>query len=248
MNTDFEKMLELMECSFRDFEAAITNKPKLVKRHSNWVYRYVEQTIFQAIVQKLARIQSVLRAALVLLENGYVQEQAMLNRVIDETNEDILFLVYAITNDKITTLHERYLTAFWEEEFEDACDPINSEQRRDMVPRKKIRAYISSVEGAPLDQSTSIALLRAISKVYSGFVHGASPQIMDSFGGQPPHFHTQGMLGTPRIGVYEQNLWSYVYRSFLSHILVAKAFGDEKNLNILMDQKDRFESNAGKKY
>jgi len=245
MKSDFEKMLDLMELSFRDFEAAMPSKPKLVEKPYGLVYRFKEKDIYQAIIQKLARVQSAVRAAYVLLQNGFVQEQAMLHRVIDETNEDILFLVYAVTNDTITPLHERYLSAFWEEEWDDSGDPVKSEQKREMIPRKKIRAYIENVVGAAMDPSRGMELSRIISKAYSGFVHGASPHIMDSYGGNPPHFHTQGMLGTPRIVEYTHDLWNYMYRSFLSHIIVAKAFGAAKHVEILTKHKEQFEANAG---
>ncbi|GBL45883.1 hypothetical protein SFMTTN_1694 [Sulfuriferula multivorans] len=36
-----------------------------------------------------------------------------------------------------------------------------------------------------------------------------------------------------------------MYRSFLSHILVAKALGAEKHVDILTRHKERFELNAG---
>ncbi len=248
MEADFEKMLDLMEFSFRYFEEAMPSKPKLVDMPFGEVYRFKEKDIYQVLIQKLARLQSTVRAAYVLLQNGYVQEQAMLHRVIDETNEDIVFLVFAETNDTIAPLHERYLSAFWEEEFDGSGDPIKSEQKREMIPRKKIRAFIANVEGMAIDPSRGIELSRTISKVYSGFIHGASPHIMESYGGNPPHFHTQGMLGTPRIEQHRRDLWNYMYRSFVSHIFVAKALGEEKLVEILTKNKEQFESNAGKQY
>ena len=245
MEADFEKILDLMEMSFRYFEEAMPSKPKLVDMPFGKAYRFKEKDIYQALIQKLARVQSTARAAYILLQNGYVQEQAMLQRVIDETNEDIVFLVFAVTNDTITPLHERYLSAFWEEEFDGSGDPVKSEQKREMIPRKKIRAYIANATGKAMDPSSGIELGRTISKAYSGFVHGASPQIMDSYCGDPPHFHTKGILGVPRIEDYRHDLWNYMYRSFLSHIFVAKAIGAEEHVEILTKHKDQFWCNAG---
>jgi hypothetical protein len=174
MDEDIRKILELMEVSFRDFEEAMREKPNLVRKSFGEVYRFQEKDIYQAIIQKLAHAQSTLRAALVLLEHGFVHEQAALQRVLDEANEDILFLVYAVTNDSITELHEKFLTVFWEEEFNDSGDPLTSEQKRPMVSRKKIRAYIAKIEGVELYLSRGVELARSINKAYSGFVHGAS--------------------------------------------------------------------------
>ena len=248
MHGDFEEMLDLMDRAFRDFENAIPNKPVLEKMAFGMSFRFREKDIYQAIIQKLARAQSAVRAAYVLLNNGFVQEQAILHRAVDETNEDILFLVYAVTNDTITELHERFLDAFWEEEFDESGTAIDSKQKRPMIPRKKIRAYLANIEGVALDPNRSIEISKTISKAYSGFVHGASPQIMDMYGGKPPHFHTNGMLGTSRMKESADDLWNYMYRTFLSHILVAKALGAEKHVEILIQHKRRFEKNSNANY
>jgi len=244
MHEDFELMLDLMDRSFSDFENGMPTKPAFTRMSFGMAFRYNEKDIYQAIIQKLARAQSAVRAAYVLLKNGYCQEQAILHRVIDETNEDIIFLVYAVTNDSITDLHKRFLEAFWEEEIDESGTMIDSKQKRPMIPRKKIRAYIAKIEGNILDPSRSIELSRTISSTYSGYVHGASPQIMDMYGGNPPQFHTKGLLGTPRMDAYADDLWNYMYRTFLSHLLVAKALGAEEHVKILNQHKLRFENTA----
>ena len=248
MNADFEEMLDLMDRTFQDFENAMPSKPAFVRLPFGMAFRFQEKDIYQAMIQKLARVQSAVRAAQLLLRNGYVQEQAILHRTIDETNEDIMFLVYAVTNDTITDLHERFLESFWEEEIDESGNMLYSKQKRPMIPRQKIRAYLAKIEGIDLDPSKGVEVARTISKAYSGFVHGASPHIMDMYGGNPPHFHTKGMLGTPRMEEHADDLWYYMYRSFLSHILVAKALGAEKHVEILNQHKLRFERNAGVQY
>lgn len=240
-------MLQAMERVGRTLEDH-TPKPKFVTLPAGKVFRYVEKDIYQAMIQKLARVRSLVRAAEILLEHGHVQEQAILSRAIDETNEDIMFLVYAVTNDRITDLHKRYLEAFWMEEVDDSGNIIESQQKRPMIPRRKIRAYLAKLEGIEMDPHTATTATTSISKAYSGFVHGASPHIMDMYGGSPPHFHTQGMHGTPRVQEHAQDLWNYFYRSFLSHIAVVKAYGAENLVSKLYELKAQFESNANKSY
>lgn len=58
----------------------------------SFVFRFKEKTIQHAIVQKLARVVSGLHAARLLLENGLLQEQGAVLRMIDEFPEDIMFL------------------------------------------------------------------------------------------------------------------------------------------------------------
>lgn len=245
MHTDIDQMLDLMDRTFRDFEKSMPSKPEFVKLSFGMAFRFREKDIYQAMIQKLARVQSAVRAARLLLINGFVQEQAILQRTIDETNEDIMFLVYAVTNDTITDLHERFLEAFWEEEIDESGTLLASKQNRPMIPRKKIQAYLANIEGVNLDIATSQDTARTISKVYSGFVHGASPHIMDMYGGFPPRFHTNGMTGTPRMEEHSDDLWNYVYRSLLSYTAVAKALGAEKHVEILNKHLVKFEQNAG---
>jgi hypothetical protein len=238
-------MLDLMVETFRDYEAGMLHSPKVVELSFGSVYRFPNPDVYAALIQKLARVQSAVRAALLLLENGYVQEQAILHRAIDETNEDIVFLVYGVTNDNLTELHERFLAAFWQEEIDESGAAITSEQKRPMVPRQKIQAYLAKIEGLDIDPSTHQNVARTISKAYSGYVHGASPHIMEMYGGDPPHFHTHGMLGTPRMREHADDLWNYVYRSFISHIAVGKALGAKKHVEQLTEHLDRIEREVG---
>lgn len=122
--------------------------PQRVPILGSFAFRYTEKTIHQAIVQKLARIISGLYAARTLLEKGFLQEQAALQRMLDEFQEDVTFLSFAVIFGDVSDLHRRYLDAFFEEEFDKPEDPVASTQKRPMVSRDKIRAYIARVEGS----------------------------------------------------------------------------------------------------
>ncbi|MBI3730252.1 MAG: hypothetical protein HY254_18215 [Burkholderiales bacterium] len=209
---------------------------------TSFVYRYVEKTIHQAIVQKVARIVSTLSAAHLLMHHGFVQEQACLQRILQELNEDVYFLSIATINNDVTALHKSYLEAFYEEEF-DANTPLESTQKRIMIPRQKIQAYLASVGGSGLDRSTGNNLLKTLSKTYSGFVHGASPQIMEMYGGDPPKFHVYGLLGTSRYQEHRDDLWNYFYRSILAFGFAAKAFGDQRLFDQISAFLYKFEKN-----
>ncbi len=239
------EMLAIMEAAFRRFEAAV---PKPTWIESERRFRCKQESIHQALIQKLARVQSSLHASLLLLQHGYLMELGILHRVIDETNEDIEFLVLAVTNDRIRPLHERYLKAFWAEEFSDTSQPQKTHQSRDMIRRKSIRAYNARILGIDTEFSNAVHAGKVINKVFSGFVHGASPHILESFGGNPPYFHTEGLLGTPRMPEYERSLWNYMWRGLLSYIHVARALGAETIRDELIRHKLRFETLAGVDY
>ena len=220
--------------------------PERVPILDSFAFRYIEKTIHQAIVQKLARIISGLHAARILLGSGFVQEQGATQRMLDEFQEDITFLSYAVILNELTDLHRRYLEAFYEEEFDKPEDPVSSTQKRPMVSRDKIRAYIARIEGSGLDPSRGVALTRTINKAYSGYVHGASPHIMEMYGGNPPRFHVAGMRGTPRFAEHQDDLWNYFYRGICAFGFAAIAFGDKTLFLSIQRYRDEFAKQSGK--
>jgi len=245
MLRDFETNLELMDRAQTDFESGMP-QPEFVEMLGGPVFRFREKNIYEALIQKLARVQSAVRAAYILWQHGHFQEQMILHRVIDETNEDIMFLVLG-TQNGVTVLHERFLESFWEEEFDETGDPLKSPQKRQMISRQKIRAYIGNNDGIG-NPSRTIDVTRTVYKTYSGFVHGASPQIMDMFGGDPAHFHTSGMPGTPRMKDGLHDLWNHIYRRFVSYLLFAKILRAEGHVKTLTEWLNKFEGNRGENY
>lgn len=241
----YDQALTHMERTVHDLAKRVP-RPKQVPYKGGFVFRHVEKTVHQALVQKLARLVSSLHASRLLMMNGFVQEQAAMQRILDELQEDITFLAFGVIFDKWVSLHDDYLAAFFEEEF-DADSVIESTQKRPMIPRKKIRAWIASVE-VGLDPSSAVEVTRTISKAYSGYVHAASPHIMDMYGGTPPRFHMRGMLGTSRHTEHRADLWNYFYRGIIAFGFSAKAFGDDELFVAVKDFADEFARISGKDY
>ena len=201
--------------------------PQWVQIGNQFAFRYAEKSIQQAIVQKLAKIVSALHAAHLLLSTGFIQEQGALHRMLDEFQEDAVFLCYALIKNDLTQLHQSYLQAFYMEEFDKPDDPLASTQKRPMIKRDKIRAYLARIDGVNNDPYTAERARRSLSKAFSGYVHGASPHIMEMYGGEPPRFHVRGLKGSPLYDDHAYDLWNYFYRSACTFAIAAKAFGDD---------------------
>lgn len=194
---------------------------------NRYVYRYKVQSIYQAIVQKLARVITSLQALSVLNDVGLLQEQAALQRTVDEFREDVEFLCFGLIFNEMTDLHNEYLAAFYEEEFDNPDSALTSTQKRTMISRKKIRAFVSKDRGTGYDQNSRIEVGRTISKIYSGYVHGASPQLMELYYGSPPYFHLSGGTDSPFYEDHTEDLINYYYRAILSFAFAAKALGED---------------------
>ncbi|KMZ11638.1 hypothetical protein BHUM_04067c [Candidatus Burkholderia humilis] len=120
-------------------------------------FRYRENGARQAIVQKIARIVSSLRAARLLLNGGFVQEQAALHRMLDETQEDVNFLAGGVILGE-TGLHQKFLCDFFLEEYGDPKKPAETLNKRGNIPRSKIHAYLNNINTSEkFDPSTGNA-------------------------------------------------------------------------------------------
>lgn len=249
MDELFARCLEQMESWFRQLEKQVPPPIKVPFLH-HFVFRYKERTIEQALIQKLARVVTGLHSARILLNSGFLQEQIAIHRMLDESQQDITFLSLARFEDEITELHQRFLDAFYEEEFDVPEDPTASTQKRPSVPRKKIHAYIArkEAESGISNPSRGAEIMRTLSKAYSGYVHGASPQTMNLYGGFPPRFHISGMCGTPHELENRKDLWNYFYRGLLSFNEVALVFEDMKLAEAIHNYLTAFARAVGKDY
>jgi hypothetical protein len=211
----FMRVLNELEVTFRYLESKVP-QPIKISRGDGFVLRYQEKTPQQALLQKFARQISGLHAIDVLHENGFCQEQGVIQRTLDDIEEDILFIAFGLSTGKWTENHTRYLEYFWAEE-----------QGSGTVKRDKIRAYINRAAGL-LDPSTASDNGREIFKAYSGYVHAASINVIDMCAGNPPRYHLAGMRNNPLYDDHAQDLWNYFYRGLVSACFMATAFEDSE--------------------
>lgn len=245
MDDLYKHTLQVLGTAFDVLYAQI-GAPRIVRIGNEYAYRYEEKTIHQAIIQKLSRLVTGLQSAALLNRCGFLQEQAVVQRTLDEFHQDINFLSFAVIFDERTELHDRYLEAFYEEEFDKPFNAIESTQKRPMIPRRKILAYLAKDRGTGYDQSSSIEVMRTLSKTYSGYIHGASPHLMELCYGEPPRFHLFGAKDSPLFGDHEADLINYFYRGILAFAVAAKAFGNEELFEKLRAYSGAFAKRSGR--
>ena len=240
----YRELLAVLSEAFADLELAI-EKPELVNQGSISFFRYKSKSLEAAVVQKLARVVSGLQASWVLLEIGFYQELAVLFRTLGELEEDICFLCEGLRRAELTGLHKKYLDYFYQEEFDQPDSPLISTQKRGMIPRKKIQAAIARMPESEVNRSDHQELRRTIEKMYSGYVHAASSQIMDMYVGNPPRFQLHGMLGTPRTQAFDTLFWHHAYHGILSTMHVADALQQTDLMERLYRVRTAFEKQSG---
>jgi hypothetical protein len=220
----FDDALATLRTGFESIEA-VAPKPKTRVRAGHYEVRYDEPTVELALFLKLARIISLLGALRIMVERGMIQEQGILKRAIDETDEDILFLSFGHQNG-MEDIHHQFLDAFWAEEFEDPTKPLKH-TRRESLPRRKIQAWNSRLRGIE-DPSTAQSVDRLLQGVFSGYVHGASPHIMDLYDPVRQRFCLAGLPDSPVRDSYIVDSANYPYRALMAAVMVSRRLGLEE--------------------
>lgn len=239
----FRRTLSVLDSAFTTLVARAP-PPELVQLDSGLHFRSREKTPAQAVIQKLSRIITGLRAQRVLLDAGLYQEVGALARILDELGEDVVLLSESVRTGTVTALQTELLKQFYEEEFDDPNNPLRSTQRRPMVRREKIRAAIASLPHQAVNRSDATELHRTMFHTMSGYVHPTSVHILDSWGGDPPHFYLGGMRGTPRESQWEGQGLQYLYRGLLWLMYAALGFNELTVIEQLYAFRQQFEQAA----
>jgi len=221
----FERLLSLLQAVFRILETKLPS-PVPTAVYGRIYPRHTEQSAHQAALQKLARYLSGLKALLILLSHRMLQEDGVIKRTLDELGEDILFLVMQPENSDEVALRQRYLSAFYQEEFDESVSPIDSTRTRDQIRRKKIRAYLERRQTPAILNGKQAAGL--VYQAYSGYVHAASPHLMEMCNFQSMKFDLSGVNDVDLFESHVADATNYFVRSLYSAAALASVLGEHK--------------------
>lgn len=232
--------LEWFNDAIKRLEKSI-DMPVLVHFEDDARYRFKERNVENAVFLKCVRYISALNAGNILIENGFVQELGSIKRMLDETYEDILFLTLPKQTDCDKNQLEKFLSAFWEEE-PSFSEFLSRQKNRDMRPRTKIRSSLSrSINNGKPDEK-EMATSKYLSRMYSGFIHGAAPHIMDLFNPDIRGFCVDGIEDRLLHQQHQSDFENYFFRGitliyFTAHLLRKEELMEEaKNLQFYFEQ------------
>ena len=144
--------------------------------------------------------------------------------------------------DDFTTVHKSFVDAFWEEE--PSFDDYKTNQRnRYQLPRKKITAYISRMTNNGASDSKEIANKNYISRMYSGFVHGAAPHLMDLFNPVTRLFDVSGVTNHSMFLDHRRDFENLLFRGIGVVALAARTLKNEPLLDEAMSIQRDLEEN-----
>ena len=214
---DLSVVISQIECHFPP--------PKLVSVGGQQQLRYSENTVYHVAFLKTVRMVSGLNASLALLTGGYYQEIMVVLRTVDDFFSDILFILENAEQKTLGDAQNKFMEDFFKEEFVNPNNPLENTKRRSTVPKRKIWASVARQIGQYANPSDAQKILQVTNDVFSGYVHGAYPQIMELCGGKPPRFHMNGVLMSPRIQTCFKQISFYLHRTIMVIGILTKNLG-----------------------
>lgn len=222
-------------------------QPQKVIYKDAFVYRYLEESLEQALIQKLARLVTGLRALYLLYENGLYQEQSSVQRIVSDITEDVEFLAFSKIYDEDTCHHKKFIEAFYADELLGE-QPVVGAKKINQVERKKIRAYIDRISSAKVGGKPLLENSKKLHEFHSGFLHAHSTKIMDMYFGNPPYFHLNSMSNSHLQNLYLGQLWDSFYNGVLAFCFASEALNNATIFDAALKVAEELVQSAGKNY
>lgn len=161
-------------------------------------FRYADPTAKHFCLIKAARLVSGLNAAMVLAKQGYNQEVCVLMRTVIECTTHIEFVLSGLEGDELKPQQQKYVNAFFDDFERNSSNDFKKPIVRQEKVHKEISQYLDAINGEVFEGRSTGDMMWSVYANFSNYVHARYPEAMDLFGGEPGHFHTRGMSGTPK--------------------------------------------------
>jgi hypothetical protein len=160
--------------------------------NSDHGYRFDEPTTHHFCLLKAVRVVSALNASVELARRGYTQEIAVLMRTVAEFTTHIEFVLDMDDSAEHELKVKNYIEAF----FADSRRDPEAELKKAQVPQGIVHISIGrTLDKLMAEQAGSVegripaaSLYSNVYRIYSNYVHGKYPEIMDLYGGMPGRF------------------------------------------------------------
>jgi hypothetical protein len=208
--------------------AGTLGEPVLRQINSDRGFRYEKPDIRHFCVLKAVRVVSALNASIVLAREGYTQEIAVLMRTLVEFATHIEFVLNTEDSEKHRSEVKQYIEAF----FADTRRDAEAEIKKAQVPQGAVHASLGKTldelaeeHGLSEGRAPAAKLYSKIYRIFSNYVHGKYPEIMDCFGGRPGKFHLRGMSRTRKDAENLATIDTFIATASNSLIFIIQGLG-----------------------
>ncbi len=216
--------IELLENSIDSFHAKL-GSPYFIFEKGKKRFEYTLPTSLHFQFLKAVRVVSGLNAIMYLLEEGYGQEIGVLARTVFDFLDEIKYIQEAHEVGKQTAGQKKIVDDFFASTLKTADELMQNLDKSNRVGKKEIIASITRLLSKFINPDRMSKIQQVLHQVYSGYVHGDYPQIMELYDGHINKFRLRGMLDTPLIEGYRKVFAGLVHRSLNEFGILALGFG-----------------------
>ena len=197
--------------------------------------RFSEKDFLHVVVMKLVQLTSNLRAGRRLIDHGFVYEWGVMKRLLLETVDHILFLLYV---ERDSSKLKKYLCNFYTEDTDEEGNWQRPDQfvsqgevRKEVL--KKLKEDINGLEAGPLGIN-----MKGIYDLGSGYIHGRVSAIMSLYDLGKNRFRTNGWDNKELLALNLKDFYTVAFSASIGscgirekllmdqeHMPVAMAFG-----------------------
>ena len=173
----FTEALDLID---EGAEKTLAHLPPLEERYRGQerLFRYPEKSVNVALALKLVQLRGNIHAGTVLVENGHYLEWDVIQRSMQDSHEDVSFLVFCEHNR--TGVIRRYLESFFDEDL-DKDGEFTDRRKVGGVERREVRQVLAEEQRKLNLSKAEIGYeveSRKFHRIRSGSVHGRAASIM----------------------------------------------------------------------
>ena len=209
-------------------------EPRLCYFNGDRGFRYEAPDVRHFCLLKATRVVSALNASIELARAGYTQEIGTLMRTVAEFTTHIEFVLDPSDSQKHRCEVENYIQAFFADSRRDPAAGIKRAQVRQGMVHELLGRTLDSFakqEGDNEGRVPAEVLYSNTYRIFSNYVHGKYPEIMDLYGGRPGRFHLRGMGGTPKDGESLAILEAFIVTASNAFVIMIQGL----NLRVLIN-------------
>ncbi len=190
---------------------------------------------------RAVRVVSAMNAMMRLLVVGHTQEMGVLARTVTDFLNEMLFAREAMATDHPTAQQQRLLEQFFADEVI-PFDEFTAERKASYLGRREVRASAARQLANDGDTHAVQKLTQYIEMGFDGYVHGHYSQIMELYEGASERFHVRGVLGSPHIEIWDQEMGILTVAAFNGLTELAEALKDDQLRVDLISKRRAFEA------
>ena len=194
-------------------------------KESVWEFR--EETPLALAVSKIVRMASGIRAAMLLVDAGFVAKCACLLRIVGDLDFEVVAVIEGEIRGEMTTAQQKFIDQFFSRPAMDSVS-ISGPPKNDHVSRKDLmKAHVKLAEAAGQDGEEIRHLIRKLNWGYDGYVHGSYSSAMELYHGGRDQFMLRGHEGEELRRRYRRAVSVKLVELLNTFRLVAIAQGDK---------------------